>query len=97
MNANRRVGYVIRFYKESDETAYFYRQYYSNDHALHREVDRAKIFETEEEAAKKITEIKKVIKKKYKRGYLYLSKVFHGDRQKPKLTKPDMHDFVHNL
>jgi hypothetical protein len=95
---NSKKGYIIRFYKESEEKAYFF----GHGARLMPKIDYALIFETEAEAAKAIIDNKARIKKSYKRGYLYIAKIFHGKcratgRNTIKLTKPDRHDFLESI
>ena len=103
MSAN--ICYIIRFYKEADDKAYFLDAFGT----LNQNIANAKIFETSEDAQKHITEHKGHIKKHYKRGYLYIAKAFYEKRKKKsvwgnwqnindiKLTKPDRHDFLDSI
>ena len=104
-------GYVIRFYYEKEGESLYYcgDSSLSNMPILSNKLIRAIIYFDQGATAKKVVEIKKAVKKKYKKGYLYISKVFYKEVaiQTPinktviatkivpfKLTKPDRNDFL---
>ena len=111
MNAGR--GYVIRFYDEKNSTSLFYRGqrgsiYSRGTNNWDLKLDQAEVFTSHEDAVKLLIGLKKETNKIYKKGYLYIAKVFYrsktyGGNKKnlilvaTKLTKPDRHDFLNAI
>ena len=107
MKAGR--GYVIRFFSEFSDKSLFYCE--RNDSwYLSELMSCAKVYKNHEEASKRIVKLKKLVKKKYGKGYFYVSKVFYNvhtwnvSNREPvehinivKLTKPDKHDFLDSI
>ena len=108
MNKNKAGrGYVIRFFDESRDTAVYLCENTRREYTLH--LTDAKLFYTHKEAIDELVARKKAVKKQYKKGYLYISKVFYKEQERKlwrgggsdirptKLTKPDRHDFLNAI
>lgn len=104
MSAGR--GYIIRFYREADEKAYFIGDTaYRSKPFIVSNLGSAKLFEKIDDAEKYVVDNAKVIKKTNKNGYLYISKVFYKEnnsygnvkKSPTKLTKPDRYDFLNKI
>ncbi len=110
MNAGR--GYVIRFYRENDNTAHYVvgSNGFSKTPSMAPHIASARVFKNINIAEGYIVELSKKIKKKWGKGYLYISKVFYKEVAMPswnttgkkklvaeKLTKPDRHDFLNMI
>jgi len=98
MKAGR--GYIIRLFAEKTNTAYFFTNRSSR---WSIGIKYAFIFTDHATAIKMLLSIKKETHKKFKKGYLYISKVFYKEGITGgfnrgliplKLTKPDRHDFI---
>ena len=104
-------GYLVRFFAEKTDTAYFYIDriplYRRNDH-WSKNLIEAKVFLTHKEAEDAIVASKKTVPKLHGKGYMYITKAFykeaerynsgHRKRLMPrKLTKIDGNDFLHAI
>lgn len=100
MNAGR--GYVIRLYDDKTNKAYYFVGNVQRPRFL-RNIKLAQVYTDHASALSDLITIKTSVSKMFKKGYLYISKVFYKEmpftsnkfiRVPVKLTKPDRYDFL---